>query len=148
MSHIHEDIWIAAPAEAVFALYCDATRWRELGFEGAAFSNFSGPMDQVGTTFDVTASIATIERKGTNTVVEIEPNRLIRVRGSGREDMIYRFEPEGDGTRFSCDAEYDATGVFYKLLDKVVLHRTMERATRQFNEKIKAMAEAKAPVAT
>jgi hypothetical protein len=80
MSHIHQDIRIEAPVEDVFALYCDTTRWSE--FEGA-FPNFSGPMDQVGTTFDVKGRIAGIEVKGTNTVAEVEPNRLVRVRSSG-----------------------------------------------------------------
>lgn len=90
--------------------------------------------------------IAGIEGKGTNTVVEVEPNRLIRVRGFEGDDMIYRFELEGDGTLVSVDDEYVTTGVFSKLIDKVVLHSTMDRATRDYLEKMEAMAEAKVPV--
>jgi len=60
--------------------------------------------------------------------------------------MIYRFEPEGDGTRLSADVVYETTGVFYKLIDKVVLHRTMDGSTRHHLEQMKEMAEAKVPV--
>jgi uncharacterized membrane protein len=149
MSHIHQDILIEAPVEDVFALFGDTERLSEIKAIGGvehSMSNFSGPMDQVGTTFDVKARVAGIESKGTNTVVEVEPNRLVRIRGFEGDDMIYRFEPEGDGTRVSVDDEYVTTGVFSKLIDKVVLHNTMDRATRDFLEKMKEIAEAKVPV--
>jgi hypothetical protein len=80
MSHIHQDTWIAAPVEAVFTLYCDTTRWRELGFEDTVeISNTSGPIDQVGTTFDETMRIAGMKNTGKMRVVEVEPLRLVRV---------------------------------------------------------------------
>ena len=122
MSHLHQDILIAAPVERVFAFSCDQERMSEIKSIGGLkheMSDFNGPMDRVGTTFDVNWRIAGIDGKSTNTVAEVEPNRLIRIRGGQGDDMFYRFEPEGDGTRVSIVEEYETTNVFYKLIDKV-----------------------------
>jgi uncharacterized protein YndB with AHSA1/START domain len=151
MAHLHQEILIAAPVERVFALFCDEQRMAEVkSIAGMKheMSNFSGPMDQVGTTFDVNWRIAGINGKSTNTVVEVVPNRLIRIRGGDGDDMSYRFEPEGGGTRASADDEYEMTNPFFKLIDKVVLRNAMDKGTREFLEKMKGWAEAKEPVAT
>jgi pimeloyl-ACP methyl ester carboxylesterase/uncharacterized protein YndB with AHSA1/START domain len=148
---IHQDIWIAAPVEEVFALYCDATRWRELvGADMGAITSVSGPIDQVGTTFEGTMRIAGRKITGTGRIVEVEPPRLVRVQatGPGAMGFVYRFEPDGNGTRFSADAEYEITSALSKLADKVVLHGYMDRAMRHLTGKMKEMAEAKIPVTT
>ena len=148
--HIHQDIWIAAPVEEVFALYCDATRWRELaGADMGEITSVSGPIDQVGTTFEGTMRIAGRKISGTMRIAEVEPPRLVRVQNDeGAMGFVYRFEPEGNGTRFSADAEYEMTSPLSRLADKVVLHGYMDRAMRHMTGKMKEMAEAKAPVAT
>jgi pimeloyl-ACP methyl ester carboxylesterase/uncharacterized protein YndB with AHSA1/START domain len=148
---IHQDAWIAAPVEEVFALYCDATRWRELaGADMGEITSVSGPIDQVGTTFEGTMRIAGRKITGTGRIVEVEPPRLVRVQaaGPGAMSFVYRFEPEGDGTRFSADAEYEITSALSKLVDKVVLHGYVDRAMRHMTARMKEIAEAKVPAAT
>jgi hypothetical protein len=147
MSREHRDILIQAPVEDVVSVFRDTDRWsgiRTLGGMEHEMSNFSGPLDQVGASFDVRGHLAGIPYKRTNTVVEVQPN-LIRVRGSGNDEMVYRFEPEGGGTRLSIEYEMSS---FDKLLDKVVLHRAMDKGTVEFLEKMKAWAEAKVPATT
>lgn len=148
---IHQDVWIAAPVEGVFALYCDATRWRELaGADMGEITSVSGPIDHVGTTFEGTMRIAGKKISGTGRIVEVEPLRLVRVQatGPGAMGFLYRFEPEGTGTRFSADAEYEITSALSKLVDKVVLHGYVDRAMRHMTARMKEMAEAKVPAAT
>jgi uncharacterized protein YndB with AHSA1/START domain len=148
--HTHQDIWIAASVEEVFALYCDATRWRELtGADMGEITSVSGPIDQVGTTFEGTMRIAGRKISGTMRIAEVEPPRLVRVQNDeGAMGFVYRFEPEGNGTRFSADAEYEMTSPLSRLADKVVLHGYMDRAMRHMTGRMKEMAEAKVPVAT
>ncbi len=147
-SRIHHDIWIQAPVEEVFALYCDSTRWPELWLEGSGeITNVSGPIDQVGTTFEGTMRIAGMTASGTMRIVEVEPQRLVRVQNDqGALGFTYRFETEGDGTRLSLDGEYETTGPLGKLADKVVLHRYMDRSSRHMVDKMKEIAEAKMSV--
>jgi carbon monoxide dehydrogenase subunit G len=147
-SRLHDDILIEAPVETVVAVFCDTERLSSIKSMGGMkheMSNFSGPMDQVGTTFDVNWRIAGIDGKVTNTIIEVEPNRLIRIRGGDGDITAYRFEPEGSGTRVSLDGEAEMSRI-YKLLDKVVLRNAMEKGTREFLEKMKGWAEAKVPV--
>ena len=148
---MHQDTWIAAPVEEVFALYCDATRWRELaGADMGEITSISGPIDQVGTTFEGTMRIAGRKISGTGRIVEVEPLRLVRVQAAGPGTMgfVYRFEPEDNGTRFSADAEYEVTSALSKLVDKVVLHGYVDRAMRHMTARMKEIAEAKVPAAT
>jgi uncharacterized protein YndB with AHSA1/START domain len=145
MSHVKLDILVEAPVEDVVAVFRDTERWSEIKTLGGMqheMSNFTGPLDQVGSTFDVKGHIAGIPYKRTNTVAQVEPN-LILIRGSGNDDMYYRFEPEGSGTRVSIEYEMSS---FDKALDKVVLRGAMERGGQEFLEKMKAWAEAKVPV--
>jgi carbon monoxide dehydrogenase subunit G len=115
-----------------------------------AITSVSGPIDQVGTTFEGTMRIAGRKITGTGRIVEVEPPRLVRVQatGPGAMGFVYRFEPDGNGTRFSADAEYEITSALSKLADKVVLHGYMDRAMRHLTGKMKEMAEAKIPVTT
>lgn len=149
-NHIHHDILIGAPVDEVFALYCDSKRWPELFPEGSGeITSVSGPIDQVGTTFEGTMRIAGVKGHGTMRIVEVQPQRLVRVQNDqGAMGFVYRFDPEGDGTRLSIDAEYGMTGPLGKLADKVVVHGYIDRSSRHMLERMKEIAEAKVPAAT
>jgi hypothetical protein len=145
MSHIHEDIWIEAPIEVVYGLFCDPSRNPRLSVEDVAVSNISGPMDQVGTTFDSTVRLPGIELTQRSLVTEVEPFRLIRVVDAEGDDVIYRFEPEGAGTRFSIDVEHAPAGAFGKIPLRVVVDGAIDRGLRRMDDRLKAMAEAEVP---
>ena len=50
MHHLHEEIRVQAPVEHVWAFYCDTSHWQDWMPRGK-FSEFSGPVDKVGTTY-------------------------------------------------------------------------------------------------
>ena len=88
-----------APVERVWALFCDTSRWEE--WMPARFSEFSGPLDEVGTTFRQSVRVMGFEQRFTGTVVEFEPLRLYREHvDPGPFDSTFRCEPDGEGTRF------------------------------------------------
>ena len=80
MQHIRDEIRIEAPVEHVWSYMTDSSHWDEIQ-PRAKHTDFSGPLDQVGTTFVQTSKMMGFETKTTCTVVEVEPLRLCRVRG-------------------------------------------------------------------
>ncbi len=143
MAHIHEEIRIQAPIEVVYRLFCDTARHREMLPEGIE-TNFSGPIDQVGTTFDYRVRLPSGFDLGPqrNVVAEVEPLRLIRVIDSEGGQMLYQFEPDGRGTRLTVDADHELAGVFGKIPLRVVVDGAIDRGIRLMDEKVKSMAEA------
>ncbi|HLO36026.1 MAG TPA: SRPBCC family protein, partial [Candidatus Deferrimicrobium sp.] len=105
MSHVHAGQRIEAPIDHVWSLAIDPERIPDYN-PYMVMRNISGPLDRVGTTMDSTMRVlhVTIESKGT--IVDVEPKRLIRIRGlspQGASEWTYRFEPQGDATQVSLD---------------------------------------------
>jgi uncharacterized protein YndB with AHSA1/START domain len=149
MGHVHTEMRVEAPVQHVFELATKAERIPEYNHY-MEIRNISGPIDQVGTTFDSTLKLLGRTQESKGTIVEVVPNRLIRIKGKteaqGASEWTYRFEPEGEATRCQLDVEYDAPGgVFGELLDRVVFERAFERAMRHMAENFAAMAEMKVP---
>ena len=95
MQHIRDDIRIEAPAEHVWSCLTDGSHWDEIQLR-AKHTDFSGPLDQVGTTFVQTSKMLGFETKYMCTVTEVEPVRLCRLSAEpGPWDMAWRLEPEG-----------------------------------------------------
>ncbi len=146
MNHIHEEIRIEAPVKHVWDFLCDTSRWHDWD-PRSEHSDFSGPLDQVGTTFVETSRVMGFEMKGTLTVVEVEPLRLLHIRSDfGPTDVFYRFEPEGDATRAIGEADYDMPGHLPGFIKNLISKSWVERYTRQQLEDFKALAEATIPV--
>ena len=143
MEHIREEIRIEAPVEHVWAFLCDTSRWQDWAPRQVT-SDWSGPYDQVGTTYISTAKMMGFEWKGTSTVVEVEPLKLIheRTEGNGAMDTFYRFEREGDATRAIVESDYEMPGHIPGFMTKSFF----ERQTRHILADFKAMAEAAVPV--
>ena len=75
------------------------------------YSDWSGPLDRVGTTYVGTAKMMGFEMKGTYTIVEVEPLKLIHEHSdTGPMDNFYRFEPEGDATRLIVEGDWEMPG--------------------------------------
>jgi hypothetical protein len=146
MSHIHEEIRIEAPVDVVYRLFCDTSRYPDL-LPDAIESDFSGPMDQVGTTFDYRVRLPSGYelRPQRNIVVAVEPLGVIRVADPDGGETLYRFEPDGSGTRLSVDADHQVAGVFGKIPLRAVVDGVIDRDIRLLDERLKAAAEAGVP---
>ena len=143
MEHIREEIRVDAPVEHVWAFYCDTSRWPDW-MPRARYSDFSGPYPQAGTTYVSTMKMMGFEWKGTNTVVEVEPMKLIREHtdDNGTMDSFFRFEPEGDATRVIIESDYELPGQIPGFLKPIMTKVFFERQMRHMLGDFKAFAEA------
>jgi uncharacterized protein YndB with AHSA1/START domain len=147
MQHLTDSIHIDAPVEHVWTFFFDRSHWSDWMPRGE-YSDFSGPLDQVGTTYVGGMRIMGHEFKATYEVLEVVPQRLYHERGEmGPEESYMRFEPEGDGTRLSFESDFEVPGHLPKVIQDLVSKRWMERQTHQMLEDFKSLAEATVPVA-
>lgn len=148
MQHIHEEIRVEAPVEHVWEFYRDTSHWSDWMPRGE-FSGFSGPVDEVGTTYTQSSKFMGFEMTGTTEVVEVEPLRLIHEHTDlGPMEMYLRLEPDGDATRVTIDAEYEMPGKVPGFIKDIMTRGWFERQTRQMLADFKALAEAKVPAHT
>jgi carbon monoxide dehydrogenase subunit G len=146
MNHIHMESRIEAPVEHVWAFLCDASHWDDWDAQ-SKHSDFSGPLDRVGTTFVETSRMMGFEMKGTLSVMEVEPTRFLHIRSDfGQTEMFFRMEPEGDATRLSVDAAWEMPGHIPGFIKNLMTKSWVERHMRQQMEDFKALAEATVPV--
>jgi ribosome-associated toxin RatA of RatAB toxin-antitoxin module len=149
MRHIHQDVIIAAPIEHVYELARDVDRQREWN-PYMETTDVSGPIDTVGTTFVSTLKLMGQTIRSRGTVVEAEPRKLIHVRGvadnGGTSDWFYRFEPYGTGAMITLDVDYEMSGALAAIMDLLVYHGALDRATRHMGENFAALAESKVPL--
>jgi len=142
MDHMREEIRIEAPVDHVWAYLCDTSRWHDWMPRGE-FSDFSGPYDQVGTTYAWKMKMTGFEMKGTSTVLEVEPLKLIHEHNDdGTQDNVFRFEPEGDATRLIMETDYEMPGHIPAVLKNLMTKSFFERQARHMLGDFKALAEA------
>jgi len=145
MDHMKEEIRIEAPVEHVWAFLCDTSRWHDWMPRGE-FSDFSGPYDQVGTTYVWMMRMMGFEMKGTGTVVEVEPLKLIHEHtDEGPQDTYYRFERDGEATRVIVESDYEMPGHIPGFLKSLMSKSFFERQARHMLGDFKALAEATVP---
>lgn len=147
MEHIREEIRIEAPVDHVWAFLCDTSRWADW-MPRQQVSDWTGPYDQVGTTYVSTMKMMGHGWKSTNTVVEVEPLKLIREHtdDNGTMDTWFRFEPEGEATRVIIESDYEMPGQIPGFLKTLFTKSYFERQTRHILADFKAFAEATVPV--
>jgi uncharacterized membrane protein len=145
MQHMHLETRVEAPVEHVWKFYCDTSHWEDWMPRGT-FSDFSGPVDQVGTTYVGAMKIMGFEMKATTEVKEVEPLRLIHEHSDyGPEDNYIRFEPDGEATKVVVDSDWDMPGKVPGFIKDLISKGWMERSAHQMLEDFKALAEAKVP---
>ena len=145
MQHMHEEVWIEAPVEHVWELFCDTSRWKAL-MPRNEFSDFSGPVDKVGTTYVTTMRLLGLARTETLEIVEVEPLRLIHEHAvDGPMDNRFRFEPDGDRTRVILESDFDVSSKLPGFVTDIVRRGFSERYTREVLADLKALAEAEVP---
>ncbi len=146
MDHIRQEILVEAPVDHVWTFLCDTSHWSDWMPRGQ-FSDFSGPYDQVGTTYVSTMKMMGFEMKQTTTVVEAEPLKLIHEHtDDGPMDTFLRFEPEGESTRVIVEAEYEMPGQIPGVLKNLLTRPFFERQSRRMLEDFKGLAEVTVPV--
>ena len=148
MEHMREEIRVEAPVDHVWAYLCDTSSWHDWIPRQEA-SDFTGPYDQVGTTYLSTMKMMGVEWKQTCTVVEVEPLKLIHEHtdDQGSMDTFFRFKPDGDTTRLVVEADYEMPGHIPGALKNLMTKSFFQRQTRHMLGDFKAMAEASVPVA-
>ena len=143
MKHFHHEVRIEAPVEHVWAFFLDRPRWPE--WMSDRKTTFNGPLDQVGTTLEYSMKVMGFETKWTVEVVEVEPQRLIRMRSDyGPMDNTHRFEPAGEATSFLFDSDYEIPGRMPGFLKDLMSSGAMEKNQQRIWESFKALAEANA----
>jgi carbon monoxide dehydrogenase subunit G len=147
MEHIEVDTRVEAPVEHVWAFLCDTSRWQDW-IPRQETSEFSGPYDQVGTTYVSTMKMMGSEWKSTNTVVEVEPLKLIHEHtdDNGSMDTYFRLEPQGDATRVVVESDYEMPGHIPGVLKSFMTKSFFERQMRHMLGDFKTFAEATVPV--
>ena len=145
MQHVREEIRVEAPIEHVWKFYCDTSNWPDF-LPRARFSDFSGPVDEVGTTYVQSMKLMGFEMKQNVEIVEVEPQRLIHEHSdSWSMDNYFRFEPDGDATRVVFESDWTMPGKIPGAIKDMATKGWMERNTRNIVADFKALAEAKVP---
>ena len=145
MQHMREEIRVEAPVEHVWRFFCDTSRWADW-MPRARTSDFSGPVDEAGTTYVQSVRLMGFEQSGTIKVVEIEPERLYHEQSDmWSMDNYFRFEPDGDATNVVMESDYEMPGKLPGFIKDLLASGWMERNHRQIMADFKALAEAKVP---
>ena len=145
MQHMHHEMRIEAPIEHVWDFYLDTSRWQDW-MPRRKTTDISGPIDQVGTTFVQSTKLMGYEMKWTTEVVEVEPQRLVRLHSDwGPNDTTIRYEPDGEATRFVFHSDYEMPGKLPGFLKDLMSKGWMERNMARVFEDFKALAEADVP---
>ena len=145
MDHMRQEIRVEAPVDHVWAFLCDTSRWPDWMPRGQ-YSDFSGPYDQVGTTYLSTMKWMGFEMKQTSTVVEVEPLKLIHEHSDdGPMDSFLRLEPEGDATRLVFESDYEMPGHIPGFVKNLMTKGWMEGNVHKILVDIKAFTEATVP---
>lgn len=145
MRHFSDEIRIAAPVERVWAVLMDTSHWKDWA-PRSEFSDFSGPVDEVGTTYADTTRLMGFRFRMITTVVEVEPLRRYHEHtDTGPVDTIIRLEPEGDGTRLVVESDYEVAGKLPGFVKELVARVVGERNVRQMLGNIRKLAEDDVP---
>jgi len=145
MQHWRDEIRVEAPVEHVWEFYCDTSNWKDF-MPRASFSDFSGPVDEVGTTYAQTMKLMGFQMSQTIEIVEVEPLRLIHEHSdTGPMDNYIRLEPDGEATNIVMESDYEMPGKIPGFIKNLMTKGWMERQGRQILADFKALAEAKVP---
>ncbi len=152
MGHIRISAHYEAPIEHVFELGLDAKRIPEWNTSFHEIKDITGPLGQVGSSFDTVMKVLGRPIEGHMQVTEVERPRLVTVVGSapggGKLTWTTRFTPAGTGTGTDAELEVDyelPAGFLGEIADKLFAERAIEREMKHSTENFKVLVEAKVP---
>ena len=144
MHHMHLDTRIEAPVEHVWESLADTSRWDDWD-PRHAHTDFTGPLDEVGTTWVETSRFMGFAMNTTQEVVEVDAHRLLHVHtDSGPAEVYYRLEAEGGATRFTFDCDFEMPSKMPGFIQRFMVSKA-NRYPQQTLAHFKALAEAEAP---
>lgn len=147
MGHLSGTLRLDAPPERVWQFLADASlrpRW-EIGV--IAVEEVTGPLDQLGATWTEVRKLNGITMREHFRVTEVEPQRLLQFSGTsaggGRTTIRERLVANEDGgTLKSFEADYTLPGgPLGALIDRLFLHRKLERDSHRVNQQIRAIVD-------
>ena len=145
MQHMRVETRVEAPVEHIWKFYCDTSNWPDF-MPRPGFSEFSGPVDEVGTTYVQSMKLMGFEMSQTIEIVEVEPLRLIHEHSdTGPMDNYIRLESDGEATNVVVESDYEMPGKIPGFIKDLMTKGWMERQGRQMLADFKALAEAKIP---
>jgi carbon monoxide dehydrogenase subunit G len=143
---MRKEIRVEAPIDHVWTFLLDTSQWEDWMPRGQ-FSDFTGPLDQVGSTYVQTMRLMGFEMKSTSTVVEVDPPRLYHEHtDQGPMETYIRLEPEGDATRVIMESDYEWPAHMPGFVKDFATRSWIDRNSQNMIENFKAMAEATVPV--
>lgn len=137
---VSASIEVAAPPEAVFALLADPHRHPEIDGSGTLRRAISGPHRLgLGDAFGMRMQwgLPYVMR---NTVVELEPDRLIAWRHPGRHRWRYALEPTATGTLVTETFDW-STSPIARVLERLQVPARNLRSIEATLQRLKAVAE-------
>ena len=133
-----QTIYLHAPVGQVFELFRNPANWQQFASTGLLYKNVLLTREGVGTTYEWVAKVAGVSISGFNVFTEFVPNQRITDRSSRAFEgtWIYTFEPDGSGTKLTCQnqpASFWRIRPLSKLLDWATA-RTHEPVMAQLQE--------------
>jgi coenzyme Q-binding protein COQ10 len=147
MAHMKKSILIHAPAEKVYALASDATRWSTWFVGMSEIDKLTGE-GEVGTIAEFSYTMAGMRFPVTVEVMEarIGPDGARwkgKIGGPLAGEQTWTYTPKGGDTQVTVDMEYTVPGkALGKIADRLILERTQERAADETLENLKRLCEA------
>ena len=149
MQHVRQEVRIEAPVDHVWEVVSDTSNWKDF-MPRNTFSDFSGPVDKVGTTYFTTMRVMGYEAQESMEIVEVEPQKLFHEHcDNGPMDNYFRFEPDGSATRVVLLSDFEVPGRlpgFVRSLVGMSMRKGFaEGYTREVLADLKTLAEAEVP---
>ena len=149
MPKVRSEIKIGAPPERVWAVLIDPERLPQFNVTIVEVSDATGPLDQVGATYQAVSKVYGRRIEGRWEVTEVTPLRRTVQRGSGAAGASATvdgtIEPSGDGTRAAVEVDYQLpAGFLGEVANKLFVERSVERDVRHTLENLKALVESEA----
>jgi len=146
MPKVRSEIEIGAPPERVWEVLIDPERLPQYNVTIVEVSDATGPLDQVGSTYQAVTKVYGRRIEGRWEVTEVTPLRRTVQRGSGAGGASAivdgTIEPSGDGTRAAVEVEYQLpAGFLGEVANKLFIERAVERDVRHTMENLMALVE-------
>jgi carbon monoxide dehydrogenase subunit G len=147
MAQLNKSILIHAPVEKVYALARDPHRWSTWFVGMEEIDKLTGE-GEVGTVAEFGYMMAGMRFPVTVEVMEThmgpEGGRWKgKIGGPLAGEQTWIYTPKGDDTEVAVDMEYTVPGkALGKIVDRLIIERTQERAADQTMENLKRLCEA------